>query len=207
MLRTGLTMTGAALCWLLCLGVALASWRFAVGGVEATMGFVAYHAQLRPLAFYAHVGLAPVALALVPFQLWGGLRARRPALHRGLGRAYGIAVLVSGAAALWLALTTTAGPVAAWGFGLLALAWLGSTAMGISLALRGDLAAHRRWMLRSIALTLAAVTLRLYLPVPLLLGWDFAPAYAAIAWLCWVPNLLIAELVLRRPARRQPALQ
>ena len=191
-----------ALIWVLCLMVALASWRFMVGGVEQTMGFVAYHAQLRPIAFYAHVVFAPIALALVPFQLWRGFRERHGAIHRLLGRIYGMTVLLSGLGGLWMAATTTAGPIAALGFGLLAVLWLGTTVTGIRYAMRGDYHSHRQWMIRSIALTLSAVTLRLYLPVPLATGLDFASAYAAIAWLCWVPNLLIAEYLIGQQRER-----
>lgn len=190
-----------ALLWVLSLGVALVSWRFMVGGVEATMEFVAYHAQLRPIAFFAHVVFAPVALALVPFQLWQGLRNRRPLVHRVLGRLYGLAILISGASGLWLAATTMAGPVAAFGFGLLAVLWLGTTGWGISLAMRGDRVAHRRWMIRSIALTLAAVTLRIQIPMGMMLDIPFDSAYPAIAWLCWVPNLIVAEMIVRWPRR------
>lgn len=190
-----------ALLWVLSLGVALVSWRFMVGGVEASMEFVAYHAQLRPIAFFAHVIFAPVALALVPFQLWQGLRNRRPIVHRVLGRLYGLAILISGASGLWLAATTMAGPVAAFGFGLLAVLWLGTTGRGISLAIRGDRVAHRRWMIRSIALTLAAVTLRIQIPMGMMLDIPFDTAYPAIAWLCWVPNLIVAEMIVRWPRR------
>jgi hypothetical protein len=52
-------------------------------------------------------------------------------------------------------------------------------------------------MIRSYALTLAAVTLRLYLPSSQLAGLPFTVAYPAISWLCWVPNLLIAEWFVR----------
>ncbi len=187
--------------WVLCMGVALVSWRFLIAGVELTMPTVAYHATLRPLAFFTHVGLAPVALALVPFQLWRGLRDRHRAIHRLLGRVYGVAVLLSGLGGLWLALTTTAGPVAAAGFALLAVLWVATTAAGIRSAMAGNLAGHRVWMIRSIALTLAAVTLRLYLPVSMVAGLEFAGAYSAIAWLCWVPNLLIAEFLIGRRSR------
>jgi hypothetical protein len=57
-------------------------------------------------------------------------------------------------------------------------------------------------MIRSYALTLAAVTLRLWLPLSQVAGIDFMTAYVAIAWLCWVPNLLVAEWFLRRRPRR-----
>jgi hypothetical protein len=54
--------------------------------------------------------------------------------------------------------------------------------------------ARRRWrccLARcSSGLGFAAVTLPLYLPASALPGLDFATAYAAIAWLCWLPDLL-----------------
>jgi hypothetical protein len=48
-------------------------------------------------------------------------------------------------------------------------------------------------MIRNFALTFAAVTLRLYLPLGFLSGLRFEDFYPALAWLCWVPNLVIAE--------------
>jgi hypothetical protein len=192
--------------WTLCLAVALSSWRFLALGVEASMNFVAYHAVLRPVAFYGHITLAPLALALMPFQFSTRLRARRPRLHRWIGRSYAMAILLAGSGGLVMALGTTAGPVAAWGFGLLAIAWLGTTAAGVWQARARSFAAHRRWMIRSAALTFAAVTLRLYLPLAMLSDLPMATAYSAIAWLCWVPNLLVAELFLRRRHAARSAL-
>jgi len=67
--------------------------------------------------------------------------------------------------------------------------------------------AHRAWMIRSMSLTFAAVTLRLYLPVVPLLGLPFVDGYRAISFLAWVPNLILAELYLRgafdRPRRAE----
>jgi hypothetical protein len=54
-------------------------------------------------------------------------------------------------------------------------------------------------MIRNFSLTLAAVTLRQYLPFALfVLHWPFLRAYVPISWLCWVPNLILAELIIRR---------
>ena len=52
------------------------------------------------------------------------------------------------------------------------------------------------------ALTFAAVTLRLYLPFPLMMGFSFVEGYRVIAWLAWVPNLMLAETFLRREIAR-----
>ena len=55
-------------------------------------------------------------------------------------------------------------------------------------------------MIRNFALTLAAVTLRNYMPLMLLaFGPSFRQSYVTVSWLCWVPNLLVAEWLVRRP--------
>ncbi len=181
--------------------VALASWRFIVLGVETSMSFMLYHAQQRPFFFFAHVGFAPLALLLMPFQFLSGLRISKPRLHRWIGRSYGVAVLIAGIGGLFMAANTNAGPIAGLGFGLLAVFWLGATARGIWLARARRISEHRIWMIRSAALTFAAVTLRLYIPISQMAGWPFEPSYSVIAWICWVPNLLLVENWMRRTDR------
>ena len=61
---------------------------------------------------------------------------------------------------------------------------------------RGDVETHRRWMTRSYALMFAAVTLRLELPL-LASNFGFDDGYRVVSWLCWVPNVLVAEAILR----------
>ncbi|MFV3517468.1 DUF2306 domain-containing protein, partial [Mycobacterium tuberculosis] len=67
----------------------------------------------------------------------------------------------------------------------------------------GRIASHRRWMVRSFALTLAAVTLRIYLPLSDVLGIGFAASYPVVAWLCWVPNMAVVEWYLRSGPRER----
>lgn len=151
---------------------------------------------LAPLHFAA----GGVALAVGVLQFITRLRLRRPAIHRWAGRLYVIAVLSSGSAGLVLATQTSAGSVAAAGFGSLAVLWLATTLQAYRAIRAREVARHRVWMMRSFALTLAAVTLRVYLPVSQLAGVSFTIAYPVIAWLCWVPNLALAELLSRRTA-------
>ena len=90
--------------------------------------------------------------------------------------------------------------MAHFGFGMLAVVWLAATATAYAHIRARRIAAHRAWMLRSYALTLAAVTLRIYLPASQMLGVSYDAAYPAIAWLCWVPNLIVVEwFLLPRP--------
>jgi hypothetical protein len=83
------------------------------------------------------------------------------------------------------------------GFAALGIAWMGTTLAAWVRIRSGDVAGHRAWMTRSFLLTLAAVTLRIYLPLSGLLGLPFDASYAVVSWLCWVPNLLVAEALVR----------
>jgi hypothetical protein len=191
--RVGTWVAAAA-----CMAIALASYRFAIFGVQESMPFMAHHLETGRILFYAHIALAPVALACLPFQLAPRLRRNMPATHRWLGRIYVLAIFLSGVAGFRVAFDTAAGPVAAVGFAALAVMWIGVTAMGLVYGIRRDFPQHRTWMLRSVALTFAAVTLRLYLGASMSMGLPFEIAYPAIAWLCWVPNAIVMELYLRR---------
>ncbi len=52
-------------------------------------------------------------------------------------------------------------------------------------------------MIRNFALTGAAVTLRLWLPALQAASGSFMDAYRTVVWLCWVPNAIAAEIILR----------
>lgn len=187
--------------------VALASFRFLAVGLETAFPGFGGHLGDRRLAFLLHVLLGPIALAAGAAQFFPTLRAARPSLHRWTGRIYVAACFVAGAAGLWLALHAVGGPVAAAGFALLAMAWIGTTAQAFRHALARDFARHRRWMIRSFALTFAAVTLRLQMPGLFALGLDYPAASVILSWSCWIPNLLVAEWLARRPSpapRRLP---
>ena len=176
-------------------GVALVSYRYLSPGahipkVIATNSF--------PLTWLiVHATAASTALLLGPWQFWAGLRARLPRLHRWSGRLYVVSCLVAGAAGFVLALGASTGIITTLGFGVLSVVWIFTTATAWRLAMRRDFVDHRRWMIRSFALTFAAVNLRLYLPAAVALHLPFEDSYRAISFLCWVPNLLAVELYLR----------
>lgn len=160
-------------------------------------------------AFYVHVVAGGIALLVGPFQFWAGLRRRRPAVHRALGRVYLGAVGIAGLGALALAPFNTAGLVGFFGFGTLAVVWLLTAWRGYRAIRSGDVRAHQAWMIRNFALTYAAVMLRAWTgvliaaQVPFVSGaFDaqaaFANAYAAVPFLCWLPNLVVAERLVRR---------
>ena len=148
----------------------------------------------HPAGVYLHVFAASLALLLGPFQFSSRLRSARPRLHRWMGRVYlGGGVLLGGLSGLYLSQFAYGGLAAKLGFATLAACWLYTSARAFLAIRRRAITEHRRWMMRNFALSFAAVMLRLYIPVSVIAGWEFATAYAVIAWLCWVPNLLFAE--------------
>jgi len=160
-----------------------------------------------PLAVLIHIGASAVAMALGPFQFVSSLRNRQPSIHRWMGRFYLGGVLAGGTAGFVMATMSQLGMVTHTGFALLAFTWIYTGLRAYQRIRAGDDVEHRRWMIRNFSLTLGAVTLRIYLPVALALGVPFEIAYSAIAWLAWVPNLFVAELIGRQsvPARRMAA--
>jgi len=150
------------------------------------------------LGLRTHITAAAFALIIGPFQFLRPLRRRFPVAHHWIGRVYITACVVGGVAAASIALFTVSGLLAGVGFFAGALAWLSCTVLALVAVKRRDFRAHQRWMIRSFALTFAAVTLRIYLPLAMIAGFDFAIAYPVIAWLAWLPNLLVAQLLVRR---------
>lgn len=195
---------GLILFWLLSLAVAMVSLRFLVVPVAVGMPNMAHYQPVTPVALYAHILFGPLAMALAPFQLWGGLRRARPRLHRGLGYVSALSILLAGFGALAFLPWFLGSLWAATGFALLAMAWIGVTARAVWLARARRLAEHRDWMLRSVALTLAGVTLRLIMPVLIARGWSVPETFDVTGWACWIPNLILIEIWLRRKSRRAP---
>lgn len=191
----------------LAVGVALVSYRYLLPGMPGGSDFIIANRYARAGFLAAHAGFAATALLIGWAQFLSGVRRRWPAVHRWMGRVYASAVLCGGAAGFVLALGATTGMVSTMGFGALAVVWVGCTAQGWRYALARDFAEHRRWMIRSFALTLAAVTLRLYLPLSGALGLNMILSYRAISFLCWVPNLMLAEVLLATRWRTTPAMR
>jgi uncharacterized membrane protein len=150
------------------------------------------------LAGWAHTMGGAIAILIAPFQLITTLRTTRPRVHVWMGRAYLIAVLTGALGALYFAPQSTAGTLGSVGFTTLALFWLYSGARAYFAIRRGNVQMHRRWILRNYALTFAAATLRIQLPLLIMGGVAFPVAYTLVAWISWVPNWLIVEGWLRR---------
>jgi hypothetical protein len=206
-----------------------AGWWTVVVLILATLALVSKYIGMNPANFFAqqrqvylgreimlalHICGAATALAIGPFQFVPRLRRDHARVHRTLGITYLAAATVGGLGGLGMAPTAYTGLVASLGFGTLAVLWLACTWTGFVMVLRHHYSQHRTWMIRSFSLVLAGVTLRLVLGTYAALEssihtWlPFHTVYTATAWLCWVPNLILATWLTRtRPAPTTPAHQ
>lgn len=165
---------------------------------------VTYTAHLTMLMM--HILGAMLAILIGPFQFLRGIRVGRwLKVHRWLGRTYLISILFGGLGGLYMAQFSYGGMVTHLGFGALACLWLYTAYRAYRHIRNKEVEQHRQWMIRNYALTFAGVMLRIYVPLSGAAGIDFLAAYRAIAWMCWIPNMLVAEWIIRRtlPAQRR----
>jgi hypothetical protein len=160
-----------------------------------------YHIRYWRFSFYTHVFTSCLVLLAGFTQFAPRLLMRYPLVHRVMGYIYLVVItIVSGPAAMVMAFYANGGWAAKTSFILLDLFWVGTTALAGYWAFRRKFALHGAFMFRSYALTLAAITLRSYTYLIGLTDWPISPreVYILTAWLCWLPNLLIAEWLIRR---------
>lgn len=152
------------------------------------------------IAFFVHVFSSMFVLAAGFTQFSPFVMRRYRPLHRAVGKCYVFLILfVTGPASFIMALLANGGIPSRIAFTLLSLLWMYTTARAWQTARARQFAQHRHWMYRSYALTLSALTLR---------GWKWLlialfhlrplDAYMTVAWMGFVPNLLIAEWIIRK---------
>ena len=168
-----------------------------------------FKSRFDSIPWSARMHIIPGGLALIigSFQFHPGIRNRWTSIHRYLGGAYVAFVLLGAIGGLVLAWYAPQSHATRLGFGSLAVVWFYSGCMAFIAIRAGDVALHRQWMIRSYALTLAAVSLRIQLPIYQgAMNLSFNEGYAIVAWFSWIPNLIIAEWFINQtPIRRSSA--
>lgn len=151
-------------------------------------------------AFYVHVFSSLFALLAGFTQFSTRIRQRVPKVHRFAGRIYVIDILlITGPAGLLMSFYANGGPGSQLAFFILSVLWWYFTYVAWHAAVCGDFAKHRSYMLRSFALTLSAITLRVW-KMGLAHFFELPPMdiYRIVAWLGFVPNILLVEWYLYR---------
>lgn len=167
-----------------------------------------------------HVIFGSVAMLGAVLQIWPWFRRRYPAIHRKVGRAYVFAgVLPSGLMALTIGAASPFGPATRVSDVMLAIIWIGCTVAGWRAGRERRFGDHRRWMIRSVALTFSIIVNRIIGPIAAIVlepqlqttfgGSEvaFGQAISAIsAWGSWTLVLILTQLWLDRRPAKKPAI-
>lgn len=160
--------------------------------------------SVERVGILTHIYGSSLALLLCPWQFIPAVRRLWPKAHRWVGRAYlCLGVLPGGLAGFYMAFHAFGGLMSTTGFALLAAAWLFTAYRGYAAALNLNFNEHRKWMIRNVALTLGAVTLRIQLGSCFAAGLQFESFYPFLAWTSWVPNVAISEWIIWRLSKRR----
>ncbi len=192
---------------LLCFGVAGYAFYYLFQSIGPN-DFMANKFAKAGFEIPAHFFGAGLSLLLIPFQLSKKLRRYSQTLHKRIGYTYVIAILFGGLSGFIMSFDATGGAVAQWGFRMMSFFWLIATFKGVTYAINGNIKQHKKWIYRSIALTSAAITFRIYLGVGLgVLHLPFLTVYPTISWACWVLNLIVCEIIIYAIFQRQTKIQ
>lgn len=177
------------------------SLRTDIGFLLAKQSFITDRAWMA--AFYIHISSSILVVLIGPFQFVRKLRTRYPKWHRAMGKIYvGAILFLAAPSGLYMALYANGGIWAQVGFTLLSLLWFSTTFLAYKRVRELKISQHQKWMLRSYALSFSAITLRLYVPIfSLYLGMEHDFVVQITAWVNWIPNLLVAEWIIRRTVK------
>lgn len=147
--------------------------------------------------FYTHIILGGIALLIGWIQFNKKFRNKNIQLHKKIGKAYVICCLISGIAGFYIALHATGGISPILGFSAMAVFWFFSTLFAFVAIKNGEIIKHQKLMIYSYAACFSAVTLRIWLPILTINLGGFLPAYRIVAWLSWVPNIIVAYFIIK----------
>jgi uncharacterized membrane protein len=155
-------------------------------------------------AFYVHVFSSVLALAAGLTQFSDHVLKKHRRLHRIIGWIYVVdIVVINFPAAMVMAYYANGLLPSKIAFIILDCLWFWFTLKAVIAARKKDISEHKRFMIRSYALTFSAITLRSW---KLILATLFHPdplsLYMIDAWMGFVPNLLIAEWLIWKAKRK-----
>lgn len=149
--------------------------------------------------FYAHVYTSIFVLFSGFIAVFVKPKAAFRNLHRFFGKIYVILLLLLAApSGIYMGFYANGGILAKISFVILGILWWFTTYKAYLEIRKKNVLNHKKWMYRSYALAVSAITLRLWKVV---LVYFFQPnpvdVYEIIAWLGWVPNLILTEILIK----------
>lgn len=154
------------------------------------------HKDIWRWSFYIHISTCLVVIISGLLQFSKFILTQTPSMHRALGKIYVLCVLtLSAPSGLIMGIYANGGFWSKTSFVLISIGWWFFTFKAFRLIRKQQIEKHIQFMIRSYALTLTALTLRLYVLVfPHFFILPAKDMYTLVAWLSWIPNLIVAEI-------------
>lgn len=157
------------------------------------------HIPIFQWAFFTHVFSSMFSLIAGYTQFSVFIKNKYASIHKIMGYIYFVTILIfSAPAGLVMAYYANGGFSSQLAFALLAIFWWASTFWAFIKVLNKEYKKHEYFIYLSYALTLSAITLRVW---KYTLVYFFEPnpmdLYRLVAWLGWIPNLIFAFILLK----------
>jgi len=156
------------------------------------------HIDVWLISFYIHVFSTSFCLLAAFTQFSSTLLRKYKRVHKVMGKLYVFnIVFINFPVAFIMALYANGGYPSKVAFVILDVLWFWFTLKAWMLIRKGDIIAHQNFMIRSFALTFSAITLRSWkLVLTSTTGLSEPDIYMIDAWLGFVPNLVVAEVII-----------
>ena len=151
--------------------------------------------HFAPVKWYLvpHAFFGILAIVLGVFQFSNRLRARYLKIHRTLGYVYVVSVFI--AAPLAVPMTFRFGPSLVAASSMQSFGWMVTTAIALYCVRHGNIAQHRRWMIRSYPFAMVFTVSRMIIPLPPVMRMGVAGietvVWTVIAMAAILPNILL----------------
>lgn len=158
------------------------------------------HSKIWNISFFVHITTSLFVLLFGVFQFSKYIKIRFPKIHKTFGFAYLLLVLLFAApSSLVMGFYANGGIWAKMSFIVLAILWWVFTYNSFIAIKIKDFVQHQNYSIRSYALTLSAISLRLLVVcLPHFFIINSSDMYTLISFLSWIPNLIIAECIIHR---------
>src|SRR5438270_4144353 len=163
--------------------------------------------HFAPVKWYLvpHAFFGVLAIGLGVFQFSNRLRARYLKTHRTLGYVYVVSVFI--AAPLGIPMTMRYGPSLVAASSMQSLGWMLTTAIALYCVRHGNVAQHRRWMIRSYPFAIVFTVSRMMIPIPPIFRLGVAGietvVWTTIALAAILPNIFLDWRAIAAPPARK----
>lgn len=150
------------------------------------------------VAFYVHITSSVLAIGGGIFQFFPFILRGSPKIHRLIGKIYIASILLLAApSGLIIAAFANGGLASKVGFSLQSVVWWATTYAAWRAIVRRNWEEHAAMMIRSYAVTLAAMSLRTEsYALVYFFGTKPMETYLTVTWLSWTGNYFIAEVLI-----------